>query len=202
MDERLRATLACVVETFCAEAPSRAVADRIVAELEAVGRPKLLSDLALFLRVIELPLANLALAGVSQPFSVMTRSTRERYLLRWADSPLPLRRTAFQAAKRLALFVAYAHSNGGPNPLWEGIGYSRPELAEPARSLLRARVCAPGETVRADAVVVGSGAGGAVVAAELAKAGRLAFSGTASCSRRMTSRSACSPVAPSAGARS
>jgi len=152
--------------------PSRAVADQIVSELAAVGQPKLLSDLALFLRVIELPLANLALAGVSRPFSAMSRAAREGYLLRWADSPLPLRRTAFQAAKRLALFVAYARSNGGPNPLWEGIGYSRPELAEPARSLLRARACTPGETVQADAVVVGSGAGGAVVAAELAKAGR------------------------------
>ena len=39
--ERERATLARVVETFVPGAPANAVANRIVAELEAVGRPKL-----------------------------------------------------------------------------------------------------------------------------------------------------------------
>lgn len=172
LGERERATLALVVETFVPGAPARAVADRIVSELEAVGRPKLLNDLGLFLRLIESRAANLAIAGRPQPFSGMTPARRERYLVRWSDSRIPLQRTAFQAAKRLALFVAYASSNGEANPLWEGTGYARPRLDPPASPALVARRVEDGARLAADAIVVGSGAGGAVVAAELARAGK------------------------------
>jgi choline dehydrogenase-like flavoprotein len=170
--ERERSTLARVVETFVPEAQARAVADRIFAELEAVGRPKLVRDLVRFLRLIENPLANLAIAGRPRAFSRMSTPRRERYLTRWADSALPLRRSAFQAVKRLSLFVAYAGSNGSPNPLWEGTGYARPPLDAPAAPALRARTVSDSETLAADAIVVGSGAGGAVAAAELARAGK------------------------------
>src|SRR5207245_10475189 len=87
--ERERATLARVVETFVPGAPANAVANRIVAELEAVGRPKLVSDLVLFLRLVEQPLVNLALSGRPRAFSRMTQAQRERYLLRWAESAVP-----------------------------------------------------------------------------------------------------------------
>jgi len=172
LGERERATLARVVETFCPAAPARMVADTIFAELEAVGRPKLVADLVLFLRVIEQPLANLALATLPRRFSAMTQGERERYLRSWGDSALPLRRAAFQAAKRLSLFIAYARSDGGANPLWEGTGYAPPALDAPAQPAVAARLVRDGEVVAADAVVVGSGAGGGVAAAVLAAAGR------------------------------
>jgi len=170
--ERERATLARVVETFCPGAPSRAVADTIVAELEAVDRPKLVADLVLFLRVIERRTANLVLAGRPRPFSAMTRHERESYLISWGESALPPRRAAFQAAKRLSLFVAYSRSDGAANPLWAGTGYAPPALDPPAQPMLSARAVSAGEVIAADAVVVGSGAGGGVAAAELAAAGR------------------------------
>ena len=172
--ERERATLARVVETIIPEAPARVVADTIVAELEAVGRPKLLNDLVLFLKVIEQPLVNLAISGRATRFSELDPTDRETYLLRWADSALPLRRTAFQAVKRLALFVAYSRSSEGRNPLWPETGYARHALAplplHPARLVMREHH--KGDVVKADAIVVGSGAGGAVAAAELATHGR------------------------------
>jgi choline dehydrogenase-like flavoprotein len=172
--ERERATLVRIVETIVPEAAAPVVADTIVAELEAVGRPKLLNDLVLFLRLIEQPLVSLAVAGRATRFSELDQPNRERYLLRWADSALTLRRTAFQAVKRLTLFVAYARSPGGGNPLWAETGFERPALgplpANPARLVMRPHQT--GDSLKADAIVVGSGAGGAVAAAELAARGR------------------------------
>ena len=172
--ERERTTLTRVVETIVPDAPARLVANTIVTELEAVGRPKLLNDLVLFLRLIEQPLVNLAVSGGATRFSDLDASARERYLLRWADSVVPLRRTGFQAVKRLALFVAYSRSSGGHNPLWAETGFERPSLAPlptpPAPLVVRAHP--KDEAIEADAIVVGSGAGGAIAAAELAARGR------------------------------
>ena len=117
---------------------------------------------------------NLAITGRATRFSELEPIGRETYLLRWADSALPLRRAAFQAVKRLALFVAYSRSSDGDNPLWAETGFERPALAplpvQPARLVMRAH-SGPG-VVKADAIVIGSGAGGAVAAAELAAQGR------------------------------
>jgi len=108
----------------------------------------------------------------SQHVVILKETERERYLRSWGDSALPLRRAAFQAAKRLSLFIAYARSDGGANPLWEGTGYAPPALDAPAEPAVAARLVRDGEVVAADAVVVGSGAGGGVAAAVLAAAGK------------------------------
>ena len=61
----------------------------------------------------------------------------------------------------------------GRNPLWEGIGYPGPPSPTPpdVAKTLPARIVEEDTTLRADAVVVGSGSGGGVIAAELAAAG-------------------------------
>ncbi len=118
--------------------------------------------------------ANLALVRRPASFSRMGAADRERYLLAWADSALPLRRTAFQAVKRASCFYAYGSSEDGRNPLWEKIGYERGEMLplpdDPTS--LPLRDLREGETIAADACVVGSGPGGSVVADALARAGR------------------------------
>jgi choline dehydrogenase-like flavoprotein len=76
--------------------------------------------------------------------------------------------------KRLGLFFHYGRldEQTGVNPLWAEIGYPGPRT--PPREVAKAIVplTITDTTLDADVVVIGSGAGGGVVAAELAAAGR------------------------------
>ena len=170
--ERERAALAAVCATFVPEASDLGVADRLVAELAAIGRPKLVADLRLFLHLIESRLANLALVGRPVRFTRLEASDRERYLLRWADSKIPVLRSGFQAAKRLSLYLAYSASDA--DSLRAATGYTRPDpLPLPERPItIASRAVSDGEVLECDVCVVGSGAGGAVAAAEATAAGR------------------------------
>ena len=167
--------LADVVETFAPMTRDEAMR-RAGLALETLTATRSRSDLlqlGLALRSLELgPLNAVAGAGL-QRFSHAGRAERERILLSWGRSRIPQRRTAFQAWKRLALFLAYADPGPDPerpaNAAWERIRYRPPERPGIAdRGVLPAAV---DEVVDADVVVVGSGAGGGVIAARLAAEG-------------------------------
>ncbi len=135
-------------------------------------------DLERLLRTLESPLLNLLLAGNPRRFTAMPPAMRERYLLGWAHSRLGLRRRGFHSMKRLVLFLFYAKTLAdGRNPNWTAIGYDPPPDRERDRYRhppeLRIEPLRPDEelTLDADVCVVGSGAGGGVVAAKLAQAG-------------------------------
>ncbi|HEY3126583.1 MAG TPA: GMC family oxidoreductase N-terminal domain-containing protein [Candidatus Limnocylindria bacterium] len=140
------------------------------AEVTALGRPALVAELDQLLDTIESPILNLALTGRAVRFTSLRQSDREAYLKRWAASPLPLKRRAFQVTKRLVLLYTYGQDG---SPYAALAGYARPPLDRPADPVpLRARRGVAGETTDADVCVIGSGAGGGVVAAELAAAGK------------------------------
>ncbi len=80
--------------------------------------------------------------------------------------------------KALTLLFFYAlPDEAGHNPNWEAIGYPGPNSAPPSpadapKTLAVEAVSGPSATLSADVCVIGSGAGGGVVAAECAKAGK------------------------------
>ncbi len=147
--------------------------------------PDQLRQIRLVLRVLDSGTANLLLGAGRRGLTRMDARARERALLGWGRSPIPQRRTAFQALRRLATFLAYADPDGpsgpgSPNPRHAAIGYQpeRPPVAlDPSPIVPLALPFAEGDpaeamTLEADVIVVGSGAGGGVVAADLASAGR------------------------------
>lgn len=146
--------------------------------VETYLSPEQRDDFHRLLRTLESPLLNLVLAGRLAAFSEMGEAARERYLLGWAHSRLPVKRQGFHAIKRLTTFLYYAKAPAdGRNPNWDAIGYAGPDDADRVSHRhpddLRIVPLRPESetTIDADVCVVGSGAGGAVIAAKLASWG-------------------------------
>lgn len=90
----------------------------------------------------------------------------------------PAAKLGLEQLKGLTILFFYAlPDDAGSNPNWEAIGYPGP-VAAPAsaeaapKTIAVAEVSGEAATLRADVCVVGSGAGGAVIAARCAAAGR------------------------------
>nr|MBA2719904.1 GMC family oxidoreductase [Chloroflexota bacterium] len=177
------ATLAELAETFVRGGAVR----RSGLAAEALSRaadPAQVRQLRLVLRLLQSRVVNLVLTGHPTPFRDRSPAERERVLLGWASSRFPLRRSAFQAFRKLLTFLAYADPGppGVANPVHAAIGYvpDRPPVTTQLATIRPLDVHAPASptgpagdiTLEADVVIVGSGAGGGVIAAELTRAGR------------------------------
>jgi choline dehydrogenase-like flavoprotein len=155
--------------------------DRYLASFEARGKWRV--RLALF------ALAFYPLVTLRPPFSMMSPAARKRFVEKrflsgvWERRmPGPLRtlvQSMIRAAQQLAFIGFYGDERGAATTGYERFS-KRPGYAEkmarvdPARR--RVSSLGPrdvfGDTITADAVVVGSGAGGAILAYELAARGR------------------------------
>ncbi|MEP7200588.1 MAG: GMC family oxidoreductase N-terminal domain-containing protein [Chloroflexota bacterium] len=156
------------------------VADHIAALPAAKDR----NDLAQLIGMFDNAIANLLLCGQPTTFRALTPDAREQYLRAWANSRLPLKRQGFQALKRLAAFAYFTTLDAkGINPNWPALQYPGPVTPSPSKSkpispldhttLLAQRSAVGGQpSLDCDVVVIGSGAGGGVIAAELARAGQ------------------------------
>jgi hypothetical protein len=139
-------------------------------------QPENSRDFRRVLSIVESPLYNLLLTGRPVRFSNLDPSARERYLASWRDSSLALKRTAFQALKRLTLFLAYASVDTTPtNPNWAEIGFPGPSGDSPTLTPepmhLKPLLFDKDTKVSCDVVVVGSGAGGSIIAEDLSARG-------------------------------
>lgn len=132
-------------------------------------------EFATLLRAVENPLINLLLSGRPVRFSRLDRPARERYLRGMASSSLALKRRGFQAAKRLTAGLYFSGPiRGRSHPLWDRIHYVPPAPSGGVPDALQGlapTIPESGAEFEADVCVVGSGAGGAVVAARVAEAG-------------------------------
>ncbi len=85
-----------------------AIANLAAEALVRAADPAQVTQLRLVLRSLEQPLFNLVTAGRPSALSALAVPERERLLLRWARSPIALKRSAFQALRKLLSFLAYA----------------------------------------------------------------------------------------------
>ena len=185
LSERERLVLRAVCDTlfpssegsdFFRRTASTMGVDSLLAEaVEGSLQPGNAKDFRRVLSVFDSPAYNLLLTGRPVRFGRLDPASRERYLESWRDSPLPLKRTAFQALKRLTLFMAYASmDDGGSNPNWAAIGYPGSQEDPPVPTPPELRLSplkVEADSLSCDVVVVGSGAGGSVIADELAQSG-------------------------------
>jgi choline dehydrogenase-like flavoprotein len=122
------------------------------------------------------PLMGLIWPGPFKSFEKLTPDEREELLTSWAKSKKITFRRAFLTLKKLSLFLAYSlDENTHDHPAFASLGYSfkhdfqggdRENVEFPKDTFLN-----PTHDLAAQVLVIGSGAGGGVIAYELAKAG-------------------------------
>ncbi len=147
--------------------------------IESELRPEFRQQIRRMLRYFENSLFNIALHQKLKRFSHLSPTERESYLTGWANSRMPLRRTGFQALKRLILFLNYSlPDTDGLNPNWKAIGYHGPPILTdkthytlPEEKRIQPLTLTKETTLECDACVIGSGAGGSVIASVLSKSG-------------------------------
>ncbi len=147
---------------------------QLLAETLALENAEAQAQFHQLMSLMASPVSSLLLAGRTKPFIDLSEQQRERYLFSMANSPVGALRQGFQTLKRLASFIYFSVPDAqGANPNWEVLDYQAPapppaDAPQPITPL----TISEDTTLEADVVVIGSGAGGGVVAGELAMAGK------------------------------
>jgi choline dehydrogenase-like flavoprotein len=140
---------------------------------DAIGllAPAQQAELRQLLRLLDNGLATFLISRAPR-LSSMTGEQRARLLVALSTSAVPQLRSGFQALKRLSSFLFYSIPGAdGGSPVWTALGYV-PSPCPPAHAApINLTAITASTTIDAEVCVVGSGAGGGVVAAALAAKG-------------------------------
>jgi choline dehydrogenase-like flavoprotein len=149
---------------------------RLIAEALSSHSPQMRGEFKQLLGLIDSPAFGMMLAGRPWGFAQLSPKAREAALRHMSTSPVAKLRQGFQALKRLAGFVYFgAPIADNTNPNWPTIGYvppPAPPSPEAAPKTIRTLDVTGDLSLTADIVIIGSGAGGGVVAGELTAAGK------------------------------
>jgi choline dehydrogenase-like flavoprotein len=182
-DETQRATLAALCETYVPSVEvetgdplEREFMARSAADLDVAAQiEEMLSDALLPEEVAAVAGLLDALAG--EDFTDLPLDARTQVVHGFRDGDPEAKLGLDQLRALTTLFFYALPDERGGNPNWEAIGYPGPQTPPPdaaaaPKTISVEEVSGPTATVTADACVVGSGAGGSVIAAQLAAAGR------------------------------
>jgi choline dehydrogenase-like flavoprotein len=194
----LRAVAEAVVpHAFADRARGDALIDTLVARIARLA-PRKRRDLGLAISILGARPAAVVAGLPPSRFEKQTLANRTRILEAWTQSRIPQMRTLVQSLRRLVLLMEYAsepaqrevgyrgaYHTRGPAVAWEGALPGTPSDDEPiarapipdaahrapANTTALRPLVLDGDVLRCDAVVIGTGAGGATAAARLAEAG-------------------------------
>lgn len=182
---------------FADAARGQALLEALIARIARLS-PRKRRDLGLAISLLGARPAAVVAGLPPSRFEKQSLPNRTRILEAWSHSRIPLMRTIAQSLRRLVLLIEYgteaaqrevgyrgAYHTRGPSVAWEGALPGVPSDDEPvARAPIPesahrqpvsptrlAPLALDGSVLRCDAVVIGSGAGGATAAARLAESG-------------------------------
>jgi choline dehydrogenase-like flavoprotein len=158
---------------FARKASDLDVAAKLAILVEKAASPADAAQLKQGLMLLDFPLVNALFGGVNRSFIDMTLEERTRILQNWMTSRLGVRRKLISVLKRLASFIYYTTlDEDGCNRNWGAMSYPGP-THQPSKKPKTLQPLAINEDtlLETDVVIIGSGAGGGVVAGQLTAAG-------------------------------
>jgi choline dehydrogenase-like flavoprotein len=182
------AALAALCDTFIAEIKmnddpqgywARSAKDMRVAEriLSLIQQAKT-EDRVQFeqlLRLIASPMLGVSWLGPLKPAHKLSPAQREKLLRKWAVSPISEIRNGYNALRKLTTLLYFGDIPEGKtdNPSWDAMDYQPVrQFVKPDQSPLPLFKTENTKPLSCDVLVIGSGCGGSIVAAQMAAAGQ------------------------------